>query len=57
VTKQDFIARFAARSGMTVERLGELNQEARPCDCGEADCHGWQMVTWLSQPEGESNRD
>jgi hypothetical protein len=55
-TREEFTSRYAARSGMTIERLGELNQEARPCDCGDEQCRGWQMVTSLKgHPEGESD--
>ncbi len=35
---------YAARSGTTIARLKELGREARPCDCGDERCEGWQMV-------------
>lgn len=47
LTKEQFVAAYAQRSGMTVERLRELNQEVRPCDCGDEQCQGWQLVTSL----------
>lgn len=40
-----FAEQYAARSGVTVETLRQLGQEARPCVCEEADCPGWQMAS------------
>jgi hypothetical protein len=43
-TVEDFARAYAARSGVTVEWLKENGREARPCDCGEEGCEGWQMA-------------
>lgn len=44
MTRDEFAKAYADRSGLTVESLRELGREARPCDCGEEGCEGWQMV-------------
>ena len=43
MSKDEFEANYAERSGMTVERLRELGQYAAPCDCDYEHCQGWQM--------------
>ena len=43
--KERFEADYAARSGLSVKNLHSLGLEARPCDCGDAICQGWQMVS------------
>lgn len=45
MTAEEFERAYAERSGMTVERLRELGQTVRPCDCGWDGCEGWQMVS------------
>ena len=44
MTKEDFEATYAERSGMTVAYLRELGRMAIPCDCDSSDCRGWQMI-------------
>ena len=41
---EEFAQIYAENSGVTVEWLKEQGREVRPCDCGEAYCHGWQMA-------------
>ncbi len=47
MTKEEFIAQYAARSGMTVPDLKEYmgdRQVVLPCDC-DGGCEGWAMVS------------
>jgi hypothetical protein len=44
MTRDEFAAAYAARSGTTVEWLKEHGREPRPCACGEDGCVGWQMA-------------
>jgi hypothetical protein len=44
MTREEFENGYAERSGVTVEWLKEHGREARPCDCGEEGCEGWQMA-------------
>ena len=44
ITEKEFAEEYARRSGVTVEWLRERGREARPCDCGEFGCEGWQMA-------------
>lgn len=44
MTREEFEQGYAERSGVSVEWLREHGREARPCDCGEDICEGWQMV-------------
>lgn len=48
MTRDEFEARYAERSGMTIAELRAFNatyrRDIRPCDCGEEGCQGWQMV-------------
>lgn len=43
VTRHKFIAGYCRRSEVTWEWL-QRYRDAVPCDCGEDDCEGWQMV-------------
>lgn len=43
-TADEFAREYAARSGVTVDWLREHGREARPCDCGDEMCEGWQMA-------------
>jgi hypothetical protein len=45
VTRDEFEAAYAERSGITVEKLHDLGRWGEPCDCGEEGCEGWQMVS------------
>ena len=45
MTKDEFEAGYAERSGIMLERLHELGQRGVPCQCDYADCKGWQMTT------------
>lgn len=42
--RREFAEAYAFRSGVTVEWLRRHGQEARPCNCGEDICKGWQMA-------------
>lgn len=39
-----FEREYAARSGISVERLRELGRVVRPCHCGDEMCEGWQSI-------------
>ena len=43
-TVGEFEEYYAANSGTTVEWLRSQGRWGEPCDCGEPDCRGWQMV-------------
>ena len=43
-TAEEFAEQYAARSGTTIAVLQAHGREARPCDCGEDGCEGWQMA-------------
>lgn len=45
MTRDEFESAYAARSGMTVDRLHELGRRAYPCRCLEEICEGWQMIS------------
>lgn len=45
ITAAAFEARYAARSGITVERLRALGRVVLPCSCGEEGCEGWQSIS------------
>ena len=44
MTKDEFEKGYAERSNVTVDWLHEHDQFAIPCDCGESECRGWQMI-------------
>lgn len=44
MTAEQFAYAYAQRSGVTVEWLKEHGREARPCNCGDEQCEGWQMA-------------
>lgn len=50
MTRAEFIAAYAARSGPNVEitedgiRVGSRRRVALRCACGEEACQGWAMV-------------
>jgi len=39
-----FEEQYAARSGTTVERLHRWGMFGAPCDCGDDECEGFQML-------------
>jgi hypothetical protein len=43
IDEATFFKEYAARSGVTEERLIELGGEVFPCTCGEDGCDGWQI--------------
>jgi hypothetical protein len=45
MTREEFEAGSARRSGMTVDTLRSYGLIVRPCRCGEPGCDGWQVVT------------
>lgn len=44
MTKEDFIAGYCERSGVTWNELSQF-EVALPCACGEDGCNGWAMVS------------
>lgn len=50
-TKAEFEHGYAERSGMTIERLRHYGLRAKPCDCGDKICKGWQM-DWTGMESG-----
>ena len=60
MNRDEFEARYAERSGMTVAGLRAFNAEhgrdIRPCDCGEEGCQGWQMVNVQLYDEEQAER-
>ena len=44
ITREQFEDAYANRSGVTVEWLKQHGREARPCNCGDELCEGWQMA-------------
>lgn len=51
MTRQEFEAQYAAKSGVTLQWLWDEGQISLPCDCGEEGCQGWQMRAWASLDE------
>lgn len=49
MTREEFEAAYAARSGVTVAELHSLGRHAVPCDCGSDMCEGWAMTN-LDEP-------
>lgn len=45
MTRQEFEAQYAAKSGASVQWLRDEGKISLPCDCGEEECQGWQMRT------------
>ena len=45
MTREEFVAGVALRSGVTPQWIVEHSLEARPCNCEEEGCEGWQMVS------------
>lgn len=43
-TADEFETRYAAASGYPVKWFHANEMRARPCDCGEDICRGWQMM-------------
>lgn len=42
-TREQFVATYAAGSGLTEEDLRGYGLFPEPCDCGEQLCTGWKM--------------
>lgn len=57
LTREEFEAKYAANSGLSVEQCRALGMRPEPCDCDSNRCHGWQMVTQPSAEErfGQKN--
>jgi len=49
MTKEEFEAQYATRSGLSVEKLHICGQCAVPCDCNELGCRGWKMVDAMDE--------
>ena len=43
MTRDEFEAWYAARSGITVAQLRAYGRYAEPCDCDADMCQGWAM--------------
>lgn len=48
-SEEEFLERYARRSGVTVEWLKEQGQIVAPCFCGQTGCRGWQVVSASSR--------
>jgi len=51
MTREEFIKGYYDRSGIAASerrpdgfQIGSHRRVAVPCDCGEDDCQGWQMM-------------
>jgi len=44
MTRDEFEAGYAARSGITIEQLRAVGRVVRPCTCDDEHCEGWQSV-------------
>jgi hypothetical protein len=57
MTREEFEAAYAQRSGLTVDTLRAVGRVVRPCTCGASECEGWQSVrvdprdTWPEDSE------
>lgn len=53
ITKEEFLRKYAERSGKTPEEMLRMRTERgyviAPCDCGEEICEGWG---WVSRDTG-----
>lgn len=47
MTRDEFEAGYAARSGISLETLHALGMHGERCGCGEDGCPGWQMLSQL----------
>ena len=45
LSRAEFEAQYAARSGTTPEALRALGMRSFPCRCEYEECQGWQMVS------------
>ncbi len=45
MTKEEFEAFYAKSSGVSLDFIRERGLRAEPCNCGEGNCRGWQMVS------------
>jgi hypothetical protein len=43
LTRDEFEEMYASNSGISVEELHGVGLFARPCDCDEPECEGWEM--------------
>lgn len=43
ITRQEFEAEYAKKSGVTLAWLWEMGRISLPCHCEEDGCQGWQM--------------
>lgn len=44
MTKQEFVKNFIKNSTLSEKEILE-RMDAYPCECGNKDCSGWQMLT------------
>lgn len=51
MTKNEFERAYARRSGITVKQLHKLGRYAKPCNCGEEICEGWQITSKQREAE------
>ena len=57
MTKEEFEQGYAEASGVTVEWLQRMGQEAHPCDCDYHGCKGWKMVSKEAGMTPPSNQE
>lgn len=50
MTREEFIAGYCARSGVTWEWLSQY-RKVLPCECGEDICDGWAMLPQVTDAE------
>lgn len=55
MTREEFIAAYCRRSDVQWEWLRQY-RDAIPCNCGEPECEGWQMVR-LESPVTQGAND
>jgi hypothetical protein len=45
IDREQFKKLYAERSNLTIQDLERLGLEVYPCECDDARCQGWQMLT------------
>lgn len=45
ITQSEFIEKYCSASKVTEQSLNERGRFAMPCDCEQASCEGWAMIS------------
>lgn len=45
MTREQFESQYAYNSRTTVQWLHQHGRRAEPCNCGDKQCQGWQMIS------------